>query len=269
MGSMETLCDLLFELAHEDRLVILKELSKRKMKLTQLSKNLGLTVQETHRQLSRLTDIKLIMKDPEGFQCPTAYGALVLDLIPGYQFVSKNRDYFLSHVPSDLPSMFVSALGNLVDCKFTNSVVATLNNIEVMITDAEEYIWLMTDRRFIGNYQHLKEAIERGVSIKTIEQKDWIPPSEFRERIDMSVSQFLNEAKSSGAMQSRVLDKVNMFLYMSEREIGGLSFPTLDDRLDYLGFIASDEKSHRWCEDIFQYYWGIAKPKFNFTKKNS
>ena len=257
---METLCSLLFELAHEDRVVILEELNERKMKLTQLSNRLGLTVQEVHRQLARLAEERLIMKNSDGFYCLTSYGELVLKLVPGYVFVSKNRDYFVSHVLTDLPPMFVSSLGDLVGCRFTNSVVATLNNIEVMIKDAEEYIWLMTDRRFIGNYQHLREAVERDVSIMTIEQKDWIPPSEYRERIDGEISRFLIDAKNSGALQSRVLERVNLFLYMSEKEIGGLAFPMPDNRLDYLGFIASDEKSHKWCEGVFRHYWGIAEP---------
>ena len=260
MEYMETLCSLLFELAHEDRVVILKELSEKKMKLTQLSNRLGLTVQEVHRQLARLAEERLIMKNSEGFYCTTSYGELVLKLVPGYEFASKNRDYFISHVLTDLPPTFVSSLGELVDCRFTNSVVTTLNNIEAMIKDAEEYIWLMTDRRFIGNYQHLKEAVERGVSILTIEQKDWIPPSEYRERINEEVSRFLNNAKSSGALQSRVLERVNLFLYMSDKEIGGLAFPTHDGRLDYMGFIAGDEKSHKWCEGVFRHYWGMAKP---------
>ena len=256
---METLCSLLFELSHEDRVIILKELNERKMKLTQLSNRLDLTVQEVHRQLARLAEEKLIMKNSDGFYCLTSYGELVLKLVPGYEFVSKNKDYFVSHVLTDLPSMFASSLGDLVDCRFTNSVVATLNNIEAMIKDAEEYIWLMTDRRFIGNYQHLKEAVERGVSIMTIEQKDWIPPSDYRERIGEEVSRFLKDAKSSGALQSRVLERVNLFLYMSDKEIGGLAFPTHDDRLDYLGFIACDEKSHKWCEGVFRHYWGMAE----------
>lgn len=53
----------MFELAHEDRVVILKELSERKMKLTQLSNRLGLPVQEVHRQLARLIEERLIMKN--------------------------------------------------------------------------------------------------------------------------------------------------------------------------------------------------------------
>lgn len=158
------------------------------------------------------------------------------------------------------PPIFVLTLGELVDCRFTNSVVATLNNIEAMIRDAEEHIYLMTDRRFIGNYQHLKEAVERDVGVMTIEKKDWVPPSEYRERIGEEVSRFLVDAKSSGALQSRVLDSVNLFIYMSDKEIEGLAFPTHDGRLDYIGFIANDDKSHNWCEGVFRHYWGIAEP---------
>ncbi len=64
---MERLCSLFFELSNEDRLSILLKLMDEPMKLTHLSRELGLTVQESSRQLARLTGIDLVTKDPDGF----------------------------------------------------------------------------------------------------------------------------------------------------------------------------------------------------------
>lgn len=38
-------------------------------------------------------------------------------------------------------------------------------------------------------------------------------------------------------------------------------FPTLDRKFDYLGFTSEDERAHKWCADLFKYYWERAEPK--------
>jgi len=63
---MERLCDLLFELSNEDRLNIMNLLMDEPLILSHISKRLGFSVQETSRNISRLTDTGLITRDAEG-----------------------------------------------------------------------------------------------------------------------------------------------------------------------------------------------------------
>ena len=55
-----------FELASEQRLSILFKLTEHDSKLAELSKDLNVTMQEVHRNLSRLMDAGLIEKDSAG-----------------------------------------------------------------------------------------------------------------------------------------------------------------------------------------------------------
>ena len=64
---MESLCNLFFELSNEDRLRIFFQLEGKALRMTHLSRELDLTIQETSRHLSRLSEKKLIQKDVEGF----------------------------------------------------------------------------------------------------------------------------------------------------------------------------------------------------------
>jgi len=46
---------------------------------------------------------------------------------------------------------------------------------------------------------------------------------------------------------------------MSEKEVAALAFPTTEGRFDYFGFTSKAEGTHRWCSNVFQYYWDRAQ----------
>ena len=46
---------------------------------------------------------------------------------------------------------------------------------------------------------------------------------------------------------------------MSEKEVAGLSFPSPDGKFDYQGFSGDSVRLHKFCEDLFNYYWDAAK----------
>ena len=48
---------------------------------------------------------------------------------------------------------------------------------------------------------------------------------------------------------------------ISEKEVAALAFPEVTGGFDYLGFTSRDEKTLKWCTELFQYYWDRAKPK--------
>ena len=103
---MESLCDLFFELSNEERLRIFLLLDEKTLKMTHISRELDLTVQETSRHLSRLSDKMLIRKNVEGFHSLTSYGEQIFGLIPGFKFFSdmavfccQPRNHGGSHYP--------------------------------------------------------------------------------------------------------------------------------------------------------------------------
>jgi predicted transcriptional regulator len=105
---------LLFDLSSSDRLTLLFAIRKEEnLRLTQLAEKIKATIQETSRHVGRLTEANLIEKNSDGYYTLTSYGRLVLLLLSSYGFLSKTRDYFLSHDISFLPQEFTERIGEL------------------------------------------------------------------------------------------------------------------------------------------------------------
>ena len=91
---MVNVCNLLFELSGSDRMDILLLLKKSPLKLSHISNKLNFTVQETSRNIARLSDAKLILRDVEGAFHLTPYGEEALIQISGLSFLFKNRSCY-------------------------------------------------------------------------------------------------------------------------------------------------------------------------------
>ena len=85
------------ELASEQRLNILVNLSEKKLNISKLADLLNTTKPEVHRNVNRLAKSGLIEKDSEGNFGLTTYGSVVLVQIPSLSFISENRQYFTTH----------------------------------------------------------------------------------------------------------------------------------------------------------------------------
>jgi len=231
---LENLCNLLFELSNEDRLRILHQLNKKAMNVTNLSKTLGLTTQESSRHVSRLGDVGLTEKDVDGLHRLTPYGELALKQLKGLEFISQHSDYFTSHTLARIPPEFVCRIGDLVNSTHVDDVMAAFYNVDKVFREAEEYIWVITK---------IKES--------------------YRAK-DMETAR---RARITGLLEERILERLDICLYMSEKEVAGVAFPFPDGRFDYLGFTATDERSHKLCRDLFQYYWERARSRANVAEE--
>ena len=249
---MESLCNLFFELSNEDRLRIFLQLEGKALRMTHLSRELNLTVQETSRHLSRLSEKKLIQKDIEGFYSFTPSGEQVLRIIPGFEFISEHGEHFTTHTSSCLPHSFASRIGDLVNSTLTDDVMVAFHRVENRIREAEEYVWILSDQILMSSLTPLIEAIKRGARLKIILPKDLTPPLGFT---DHDKQQFFEQAAMSKLMKNRFIEKVDVAIVMSEKE-AAVTFPTLDGRIDYgFGFVTTDKLGHTWCRDLFLYYW--------------
>jgi len=243
---MERLCDLLFELSNEYRLRILFKLHEKALRLTHLSGELDLTVQETFRHLSRLSDSKLIAKSVDGLYLPTPYGEHARRLLSGFQFLSNHREYLTNHVTHHLPDEFVKRIGDLVNCTFTDEVMVALHEVEKLIQEAREYVWILSDQILMSTLPFIEQAVKRGAKFRLMLPEDFTPPSDFK-----PIPTIPN------IIERRTLDTVDLIITMSEKR-ARIAFPAIE-RMDHIGFGTTDERSHKWCRDLFQDYWEKAK----------
>ena len=260
MLVLESLHNLLFELAGEDRLNILLELKDKPLRLSNLSKNLDFTVQETSRNISRLSEAKLITKQPDGRFRLTPYGEETLDLLEGFNFLSQHREYFVTHTLSKLPKEFSQSLASLMGSRLVDDVMVAFSNVESMIQRAEEYVWILSDQILVSTIPLLEEALKRGAEFKLILPKKIVPPRDALERIASPI--FLQSLKSK-KFENRFLERVDVLICLSEKEVAALDFLNTEGRLDYHGFYAKDELSFKWTKALFLYYWNMATRQEN------
>ena len=258
---MENLCDVLFEVSNEDRLGILKRLGEGAMNVTGLSKELGLTSQETSRHLSRLEEVGLTQKDPDGLHHLTTYGDLTLRQLRGMAFTSRHVGYFASHTLAGIPPEFVGRMGELEECEYIDGVMVAIYNVERVIREADEYMWNIGTNYPPSVPRLIIQALRRGVKGRSIDLKDAVAPPKLREVfLDEEWVMTIGRARADGSVEERLVERNDVYLWMSEKEVAILAFPKPDGGFDLLGFTSTDERFHRWCSDLFEYYWEKAEP---------
>ena len=249
---MDNVCNLLFELSGTDRMDILLLLKKMPLKLSHISAKLSFTVQETSRNITRLSDAKLIVKDVEGSFHLTPFGEEALSLLSGFRFLSKNREYFLTHTVNALPKQFEISLGMLENSEEVKDVMLAFHNVEEMIANAQEYVWIITNQILASTVPSLTQALERGAEFKLIMPKDYNPTQSTRQIMSNPI---FTKAIRTNKMDLRLLDRVDVFLCLSEKEVAALGFPNVEGKLDYNCFKTEKEPAAQWAKTLFEYYW--------------
>ena len=255
-----------FELSSEDRLDILALVNDQPHKLSKISKELDLAVQETSRQLNRLMKVRLVTKNVEGAYTITQQGQNFLELLPSYQFLLEHFDYFDKYTLMTLPRKFRGRIGELRNCSPVSSILVSFANIEKMTQEAEEYIYYITNQRLMSSqaYYLANDALHRGIEMKGIEPFGYSVPSEVSDKIPVEVSKSIAEHRHKGQKMDRVLPKIEISMFMSEKEVALLSFPTNVGENDYIGFTSTDKAFRDWCLDLHQHYWNQAKVRTNY-----
>lgn len=249
---MEQLAELLFILASIDRLTLLSELGVEKSKLSQLTSKLSATPQETSKHLTRPRGAKLIEKDSEGFFGLTAFGKIIVNLVPSFRFLTQNREYFLSHDISSLPIEFMERLGELQEGEHADNVGSVLEHLQQVVQGAEEYIWLMADHR-LGNQEYVTKS-GKLESNSTITWRVILP--------DSSSINWEEVRRTAGIHKGRIkyhlIEDPNDFkagIAMNEK-IAGVTFPDTMGKLDFNGgFRSSNTLFRKWCQDLFEIHW--------------
>jgi len=241
---MEALCDLLFEFSNEERLKILFELEKGPKNLTRIAKDLDFTSQGTSRNIARLVETSIIRRNPDGEYELTPYGSISLKLLSSYEFLSRNKQHFLSHDVSVLPYEFINRLGELTMCSLQRDFITNYVLEGEMAKQAEKYVYSMGDQFNVHSPPIIAEKLKLGVEFRSIFPETVVPPPGFR---------------PAAGVDRRLLPKVQVGIMMTDKK-AMFGLPTLDGKMDGANFISEDPKFRRWCLDLFNYYWDQGKP---------
>ncbi len=260
---MERLCDLYFELSNEERLKILYSLREENMNITTLAQRIEVTTQECSRHTSRLSDVGLVQKNPDGTYSLTPYGRLTLRLVPGQLFVSTHREYFNTHTLDYLPLRLTSRINELGNSRFTQDVWVTFSLLESMFNEAEDYVWMIHDQYLLNILPLGVKALGRGIRFRSIDPAK----KEEHRRLDAERpgyitaedEEYLLQSWREGRLETRLAEAVQVFLYVTERK-AIVAFPLVDGSFDYVGFATESPDGLSLCRDIFEHYWSQGSP---------
>jgi predicted transcriptional regulator len=262
---MRKVSRILFELSNEDRLNILHLLKNTPLKLSRVAEKFNCTVPETARNLARLNDALLIEKRNDGLYYATPLGDEILAIIKGLEFVAEHKKYFSTHSPSAIPLQYALSIGVLKDCTFDQEVTTSIFNVENMLSEADDYIFFMVDQVLASAVTLTNQALRRGVGFKKImplSSEQRIPPK----IMDLCNDPVIQQAAVHSKAESRYLEKIDVAILMSEKEVGLVTFPNLEGSIEYFGFKSSDPLVVEWCRSLFLQYWNKAKPFNNALK---
>jgi predicted transcriptional regulator len=241
-----------FELASEQRLAIIFRLNSKKAKISQLAKDLDITMQEAHRNVNRLQQAGLIEKDPDGIFSLTTFGNTIIKQIPTFNYLSKHKEYFSEHILGELPIKFIMRLGALDKCEFVKGVVAILERWKDIYREADEYIYEMVPQVPIDLIEPAFNKVKQGVEYSYVLPRNVIVP---KGRKDLLKKLGHNELLNKGAIERRMVDSVQVAVILNEKHAAVL-FPTQKGETDMnMIFYSSDKVFHEWCIDYFRYRW--------------
>lgn len=241
MVEGEDLAKLLFDLASEDRLAILHELSVNSLKMNEVARKLGLTATENFRQLQRLSEAKLIQKQPEGNYTLTEYGKLTLQLLPALEVTNKHKQYFLNHDIWRLPSAFISRIGEISGATLCMDTIENINRAAHLVAEAEKYVWGLGDKALDSIGVAMPESLKKGVKFRFM----------FHESLLPKYKPVLSELKM---VEKRTLSNIPGMIFCTEKD-AALCLYSTDNRMDYAGFFGNDPAFVNWTRDLFDFYW--------------
>jgi predicted transcriptional regulator len=234
--------ELFLELSSETRLSILRELNANNLKTQEIANRENLTATEAVRQLQRLADASLARRNPDGAYAITGYGKTILQLSKHLEFLFRNKEYFSTHDLSQIPSRFVSRIGELANARLSMDTMETMDAGQRILREAEEFAWGLGE----GHIPELMIPVMNGQVRKGLEMKFVTPES------------LIQNNSSAQNVEIRGLGYIPAVIVLTEKE-AAICFRFSEGRVDYAGFIGKDEAFLDWTKDLFLYYWDKAR----------
>jgi predicted transcriptional regulator len=246
---------LFFELAGNLRLSMLSKFRERPYRLSHLATELNATMQETHRNITRLIEAGMVLKDSDGQHMLTPYGKIIVQIIPSLTFLFEQREYFIEHDTSDLPVEFVQRIGSLGKCEVVHGVLAIVQRWKNLYLESGSYIKEIMGQVPVDLIEVLSSRVDSGVKFYYIFGKDSVIPKGRSEILDkVGWKEFI----SRGLVARRMLERVKFMVILNEKEACVL-FPNLKGEPDLnTMFYSQDREFHSWCDDLFELQWKLA-----------
>jgi predicted transcriptional regulator len=246
------------ELASSQRLSILHKLSVQNNKISNLGKDLNVTIQEVHRNINRLVDAGLVHKGPEGIFSLTTFGRTIIKQISTFHFLSRNQDYFSDHTLGDISIKFIQRIGALNNSDYTSGVVAVIEFWKQLYNESNEYIYgLLPQIPFELMETAVSKVKERGLKFRYILPQKAIVP---KKRTNLLKTSGFYELLKAGLVERKMIDIIQVAVVLNEKQ-ATVMFKNSKGQIDMNSIFFSrnirldNGLFHEWCLDYFRDCW--------------
>ncbi len=240
------------ELASDVRQDILQKLSESDLKLSKIASELDLSLQETHRNISRLSRLGLVEKSTDNSFAISSFGKIIVSQLAPFDFLLGNENFFKKHSTGDLPEKFIKRLGELKNSTLVCGVGPVLERWKKMSKEAKTYINLVTNQYPLDVATIMVSRVNEGVKFSNIFAKNMEVP---KARDEILKKSGWTKMISDGIVKRRMLETVKVCITVTDTE-ACVFFPDLTGQTDLISnFFSKDEQFLEWCNDYFQYQW--------------
>ena len=251
------------DLANPSRYSMLFKLAENQYKQSKLANEIDITIQESHRQVSRLTDSGLIQKNTEGLLTLTPFGRVIVAQLTSFVFLQKFKDYFMNHNTTEIPSKFLERFGDLLNCELLEGIFRITEKWEEMCIDTKEFMNVSSTGCPPKAMEWDKDTVRRGATVKILNGRNTIMTRAAYK--DLTESKEIQKFIKDGKYQRRLIDRVSIFMVINEKE-ATIQFEDLNGKIDpNYAFYSKSEKFLEWCSDYFEYLWKTSE-RFDFAK---
>ncbi len=260
--NFESIASYFLELASEQRLQILSQLSKKPSRINAISKKLHVTPQEIHRNLDRLGHAGMVRKGLGDHYMITTFGNVMLSQMSLVSFLTKNKKFFEDHDLADLPTKFTKRLGVLEGCQHIKGVTSVLERWRSIYSNADEYVFDILSESPPEMMSPLLKRIAKGVPYRHIISRELQEPEDRTKTLEkMNYYKFIEDKK----IHRKEHSSVSVILLINEKE-AGVVFSTSNREPDLRHmFYGKSLGFHEWCLDYFEHIWKKSK-KISRTK---
>lgn len=247
---------LFMELASETRYSILVSLNKKPAKLSSLSRDLGITVQEVYRNLNRLVQEGLVRRS-DGVFYLTEFGMVVMKQIPDFMFMKKHREFFADHsLIGAVPEKFLQRMGALQNCKTASSATAVFQSLKKMQSSATRSLKVIVSQAWPEEGEIFVDRANHGVTISALVGHNTIFPKNVIEHIFPKI----NGLVSKGLFERRMVERISIAAFIVDDREAAIAFPNTKGEVDMTTlFMGDDAMFCEWCSDYFDYAWKDSK----------
>lgn len=250
--DVEEIAEEFLQVASHLRLGIILHLKEKDDNLSSLAKKLDSTTSEMHRNLKRLSDDNLILKNNEGLYTLTSYGKMVHSHVSSWEFLKNNYEYFANHELGKLPLFFLQSIGSLNNSEHVKGFVNVQDTWKKIYSNSNGYL---KNILFEVSYDSevlsiITSQLKKGVNICSIFLEDALLPESRKKAInDKDILHAIQEQ----ILIRRTIKDISTLVVLNEKE-AFVMFPKNDGQIDVSqGFYSNDESFHRWCVQYFDY----------------